>query len=71
MARHEGPLVSIDVSAMTDPDCGTVEELARVRLTARRLGYEVELRNVPTELHELLDLAGLCKVVGCSSERRR
>lgn len=52
-----------DVGALVAPDAGTVEALARVALTARRLGREVRLRHASRELRELLALAGLCSVV--------
>ncbi len=57
-------LVVCDVAELTDPDCGTVDVLARMQLTARRLGAELRLRGATDELHEVLALAGLCDVVG-------
>lgn len=46
-------------------DIGTVDVLARVALTARRLGCELELRGASPDLRALLDLAGLADVVRC------
>ncbi|HEX2701469.1 MAG TPA: hypothetical protein VHM89_14815 [Acidimicrobiales bacterium] len=48
-------------------DLAIVDELARLRLTAHRLGFTVRLRHAPRELVDLLDLAGLACVVpsGC------
>jgi ABC-type transporter Mla MlaB component len=57
-AGEDGPL-TCDVAAVEDPDLGTVEALARMALTARRLGRHVELRRARPELRELLELAGL------------
>jgi len=57
-AGEDGPL-SCDVAAVEDPDMGTVDALARMALTARRLGRRVELRRARPELRELLELAGL------------
>lgn len=61
----DGPLIC-DVGALRRADCGTIDSLARLQLTARRLGCEVELRHVSSELHRLLAFAGLCEVVGCT-----
>jgi anti-anti-sigma regulatory factor len=57
--------VVCDVGALVDPDATTVDALARVRLTARRLGCEVRLRNASPRLRELLALVGLSDVLPC------
>ncbi|MGH8934445.1 MAG: STAS domain-containing protein [Egibacteraceae bacterium] len=56
-------VVICDVGEVTDPDIGTVDALARLALTARRLGGEVRLRQACGELQELLALVGLDDVV--------
>jgi STAS domain len=56
-APRPSPIVC-DVGALA-PDLGTVDLLARLQLGARRLGSELRLRHVSTELAELLDLVGL------------
>ncbi len=49
----------------TRPDLSVVEELARLALAARRLGYWIELRNACAGVLELVDMAGLrVEVVG-------
>lgn len=53
----------IDVAALADPDVGTVDALARVLLTARRLGRDVRLRHVSRRLCELLAFVGLDELV--------
>jgi anti-anti-sigma regulatory factor len=45
-------------------DIGTVDALARLQLSARRLGRRLRLREVPLELRELIELAGLTRVLG-------
>ena len=60
----ESAVITCDVSALTDPDAAMMDALARLQLTARRLGCEVRLRNASDELHDLLALAGLCDIVG-------
>jgi ABC-type transporter Mla MlaB component len=55
--------VVCDVSALVDPDAVTVDALARMQLTARRLGHEVRLRHACGELEDLIALMGLRDVV--------
>ena len=62
--RSDAALVICDVAGLSDPDCATVDALARIQLTARRLGSGLRLRGASDELHEVLALAGLCEVVG-------
>ncbi|MEA2651510.1 MAG: hypothetical protein QOI85_1231 [Chloroflexota bacterium] len=57
-------VVVCDVAGVSDPDCGTVDALARMQLTAKRLGRGLRLRGASDELHDLLAMAGLCEVVG-------
>jgi ABC-type transporter Mla MlaB component len=59
VAAGERGALACDVAELEEPDLGTVEALARMALTARRLGRRVELRRVQPELRELLELAGL------------
>jgi hypothetical protein len=54
------------VRAAIDPDLGTVDALARLALTARRLGCRVRLEHASSDLRALLTLAGLAEVVPCS-----
>lgn len=62
LVLREGPGTALecDVAEIGDrPDLATVEALARVELTARRLGSDVCLRGASVELMELLALCGL------------
>ena len=59
-----------DVGALTDPDAVTIDALARLQLTARRVGSEIGLRNASRDLRELLDFAGLGSVVPLSRGSR-
>jgi ABC-type transporter Mla MlaB component len=66
--------VVCDVTALRDPDAGTVEALARMQLSARRMDGRVELRGACNELRDLLRLSGLTDVLPCeelSLETRR
>jgi ABC-type transporter Mla MlaB component len=55
--------VVCDVSAVVDPDAAALDALARLQLTARRLGHVVRVRHACIELQELLTLTGLDVVV--------
>jgi ABC-type transporter Mla MlaB component len=57
-----GPVVC-DVGALAEPDAITVDALARLQLTARRVGCTVELRSACEELEGLLALTGLLEVL--------
>jgi ABC-type transporter Mla MlaB component len=59
----DAELVLCDVEALSDPDLGTVDALARLQLTARRLGRRIRLRGACGELQDLLALSGLGDVV--------
>ncbi|MEV6397785.1 STAS domain-containing protein [Streptomyces sp. NPDC051907] len=48
-----------DVGALTHANLTAVDALARLQLTARRLGCRIRLRNAGAELRLLLDLVGL------------
>lgn len=62
----EGDLVVCDVGALVDPDAVTVDALARLQLTVRRLGHQIRFLHACGELKELLALVGLSDVVPCS-----
>jgi ABC-type transporter Mla MlaB component len=61
----EADLVVCDVGELVDPDAVTVDALARLQLTAQRLGRRVRFRNACNELQDLLALLGLTEVVSC------
>ena len=49
-------------------DLAIVDALARLRLTGRRLGFDLRLYPSP-ELRELIEFAGLGEVLGQAEER--
>ncbi|MEV6792478.1 STAS domain-containing protein [Streptomyces sp. NPDC051320] len=55
-------VVDCDVGALTCPDLAAVEAVVRLRLTARRHGSRVRLRNAAPALVALLELVGLADV---------
>jgi hypothetical protein len=62
VGARDADLVVCDV-AQAEADLVTVEVLARLRLTAMRLGCRLELRNASGELQQLLGLCGLRDVL--------
>ncbi len=62
--ERDADLVICDVGGLTNVDAATVEGLARLQLTAHRMGCDVRLVNASEELHGLLALTGLCDIVG-------
>jgi anti-anti-sigma regulatory factor len=57
-------LVVCDVSALSAADTLTVEAIARVALTARRLGRPMQLRHASRDVRRLLVFMGLADAVG-------
>ncbi|WP_455352867.1 STAS domain-containing protein [Streptomyces sp. SYSU K217416] len=70
---HDCPgagVVDCDVGALTSPDLATVDALARLQLTARRMGGRIRLRRPSGRLRALLGLVGLgVEVLGEAEER--
>lgn len=56
-----------DVRDLGTPDDGTIEALARVQLTGRRLGRDVRFRGAGAALREALVLLGLRDVLDVGS----
>ena len=50
-------------------DVRLVDDLARLQLAARRLGYSVQLRRAGPHLMELLELTGLAAVLPAEVQR--
>jgi ABC-type transporter Mla MlaB component len=59
VAERPGAVVVCDVSAVAQPDAVTVEALARLQLTARRLGRDLRIRGVDRRLRMLIAFVGL------------
>jgi ABC-type transporter Mla MlaB component len=51
--------VVCDVRAVVDPDAVTIDALARLRLTAKRMGLKVTIRHASHQLRDLLRFTGL------------
>jgi anti-anti-sigma regulatory factor len=70
LERSGAEVLVCDVAALTHPDAVTIEALARLQLTARRLGRRMRLRDPSPELAGLLDLFGLADVLGVEPGRQ-
>lgn len=67
VVRDGSRTVDCDVRALEHPDATTVDAIARIQLTLKRLGAGLRVRGAGPELLDLLDLAGLSQLVpGCS-----
>ncbi|MFG3495232.1 STAS domain-containing protein [Streptomyces sp. NPDC047928] len=51
--------VVVDVTDLAGPGLAAVDALARLHLTARRLGHRLTVRGADADLRALLDLVGL------------
>lgn len=59
-------VVDCDVTALDEPDAVTIEALARLQLTARRMGRSIQLVQPCPQLQDLLALTGLGDVLPLS-----
>jgi len=73
MAAPRPSTIVCDVGALA-PDVAALDALARLPLSARRLGYEIRLRDASVDLQDLLDFVGLRDVLrvgaGGQAEKR-
>jgi hypothetical protein len=73
MAAPRPSAIVCDVGALA-PGLAAVDALARLQLTARRLGCEIRLRDASVDLQDLLDFVGLrdvlCVEAGGQAEER-
>ena len=63
IAQRDVDRVVCDVTALRDCDLVSIDMLARLGLTARRLGCTLELCGVSDTLAELIGLVGLAEVL--------
>ncbi|MGH3935402.1 MAG: hypothetical protein ACRDS1_10580 [Pseudonocardiaceae bacterium] len=63
LVRDDAEVASWPLTGWDRPDLAMVDELARLQLLARRLGYSIRLRTACVELLALLNLLGLGEVV--------
>jgi anti-anti-sigma regulatory factor len=67
-AHGDADLVICDLTRIRHPDAAVIDALARVQLTARRLGCTVRYRHAHPDVRALLELAGLGQVLDLLDE---
>jgi ABC-type transporter Mla MlaB component len=55
--------IACDVSSLVQPDQRALDSLARLQLTARRMGTTIRLHHASPALVDLIELAGLTDVL--------
>ena len=58
--------VPCDVGGLDDPDASTIDALARLQLTALRMGRRLGFRDACRELRDLVEFLGLGDVLPCA-----
>jgi anti-anti-sigma regulatory factor len=61
--RERRAVIVCDISGDAEPSLAFIGTLARLRLTVRRLGYDLRVRGADARLRELLVLTGLGDVI--------
>jgi ABC-type transporter Mla MlaB component len=67
-SSEQDRIIVCDVGAITDPDLATVSLLARMQLTARRLGGAIRLHRAQPRLVELILFSGLAAVLPLAAD---
>jgi hypothetical protein len=65
LSQHGEEIARWPLASLRRPDLAVVDDLARVRLAALRLGCSLVVLDACAELRALLDLVGLDAVVPC------
>jgi hypothetical protein len=60
--------VFLDCGPVREPTAATIDQIARLKLEARRSGCDLELANANSDLEELIQFCGLGGVLGLESE---
>jgi hypothetical protein len=63
MGSAAADLVVCDVGSVIEPDAVVVDALARLQLTARRVGRDIRLGRASPQLQDLLMVMGLAEVL--------
>jgi ABC-type transporter Mla MlaB component len=71
LAAGEVDLVTVEVGGIAGPDQVAIDALARLQLTARRLGRSIRLRHARAKLRDLLVLTGLSEELPSSGDLPR
>jgi ABC-type transporter Mla MlaB component len=68
LARSGAEHLACDVSRLAKADATSIEALARLALTTRRLGRRLRIEHATPDLRALLAFAGLEDVLPCATE---
>ena len=60
----------LDCAALVNPDCATIDRIARLQVAVHRCGLELHLRNANEPLLELIGFAGLEGVLSVEPGRQ-
>ncbi len=63
MGDRRREVLFCDISGVGEPSLAFIGTLARLRLTARRLGYDLVVRGASPRLRELVALTGLGDII--------
>jgi hypothetical protein len=62
--------ITFDCRSVGNPTAATIDQIARLKLTAKRCDREIELTHTSPHLLELIGLAGLSGVLRVESKRK-
>jgi len=62
--------ITLDCGAVREPTASTIDQIARLQLSARRCGCDLELKDVHPHLLGLIDLVGLAAVLRVEAGRQ-
>ena len=62
--------ITVDCGSLGEPTAGTIDQIASLKLVARRCNCELELTNANPYLLELIDFVGLAGVLGLQTGRQ-
>jgi hypothetical protein len=62
--------ITVDCASVWEPTAATIDQIARLKLAARRCDCELELNNVSVLLLDLIGFAGLSGVLGVEAGRQ-
>jgi len=60
--------ITLDCALVGEPTAATIDQIAGLKLAARRSDYELELKNTSPFLLELIGFVGLAGVLGLEAE---
>jgi len=62
--------ITVDCRALAEPTAATIDQIARLKLAARRCRCELELKNPSPDLLDLIGFVGLSRVLLVEAQRQ-